>query len=663
MKLLKLTLTNFKGCRSFVFEPDGKNASVFGDNATFKTTLYDSFLWLLHGKDSQNKKDFDIKTLDANNQPLHGLDHEVEGVFDVDGRQLTLKKRYAEQWTKKRGTATAVLTGHTNDHFVDGVPVSAGEYADKIAEVATEDMFKLLTNPKYFNEQLHWEKRRELLLKVCGDVSDRDVIASSEKLKALPAILGDRSLDNHRKVIKSRQAEINNELKKIPVRIDESQRGLPDVAGLNVEKLTLDKGSLNVRLTAKRAEKSRIESGGEVAEKTKALRLVEGQLLDIRNKHRAAVDEKVKGKRSDLDLLLRSYMDLQLSVGGAKKTAQKNLEAVAALEKVLERLRAEWHEVNGTEFKCPQSDACPVCGQAFPEEYIESVKEKALANFNKSKAERLEEINAQGKREKEAIAKLLEENIAFEAEIESGEKELRDSREAEAKLQAEIDAMLQGAGDPTATAEYKAATRQKEALESDIDTLKTGNNELLTMVQEEIEALEAEIREKSDALESIDRHQKGQARIAELMDQEKALAKEFERLEQEQFLTEEFIRTKVAMLDSKVNSRFKLARFKMFDVQINGGVDECCETLYEGVPYNSNLNAGHKIIVGLDIINTLSDFYGFSAPIFVDNAESVTQLPEINAQVIRLVKPEIETEEARKKYSKMVVEVEKETLF
>ena len=85
---------------------------------------------------------------------------------------------------------------------------------------------------------------------------------------------------------------------------------------------------------------------------------------------------------------------------------------------------------------------------------------------------------------------------------------------------------------------------------------------------------------------------------------------------------------------------------------INGGVEECCETLYNGVPYSTGLNTGHKIIVGLDIINTLSEHYGFRPPIFVDNAESVTDLPEMQAQVIRLVKPEIRTATDRKEVFK-----------
>jgi hypothetical protein len=80
-----------------------------------------------------------------------------------------------------------------------------------------------------------------------------------------------------------------------------------------------------------------------------------------------------------------------------------------------------------------------------------------------------------------------------------------------------------------------------------------------------------------------------------------------------------------------------MAKFKLFDTQINGGLVETCETLYNGVPYSSNLNTGHKILVGLDIINTLSEHYGFAPMVFVDNAESITEPFQTRGQIIRLV--------------------------
>ena len=49
------------------------------------------------------------------------------------------------------------------------------------------------------------------------------------------------------------------------------------------------------------------------------------------------------------------------------------------------------------------------------------------------------------------------------------------------------------------------------------------------------------------------------------------------------------------------------------------------------------MNNAARINVGLDIINTLSEHYGITAPIFIDNAEAVTSLIQTAGQQIRLI--------------------------
>ncbi len=201
LKLLNLTLKNFKGVNSFTLQSKGENVKVFGDNATGKTTLFDAFIWLLFDKDSQNKKDFQIKTVTENGQEKHNLDHMVESTFSLNGSELKLAKAYKEKWTKKRGAATKEFSGHTTDYFIDDVPSKKKEFTDKVAEIIDEGVFKLLTSPSYFNEHLHWQKRRDLLLEIAGDVSQEEVIQKNPNLKKLLDHLNGRSIEDHKKVI------------------------------------------------------------------------------------------------------------------------------------------------------------------------------------------------------------------------------------------------------------------------------------------------------------------------------------------------------------------------------------------------------------------------------------------------------------------------------
>ncbi len=637
MKLLKLSLNNFKGIKSFTLDTQGEDVNIYGDNATGKTTLADAFMWLLFGKDSLNRADFEIKTLGPDGEPLHGLEHSVEGVFDIAGKELTLKKVYAEKWTKKRGSATREFTGHTVDHFVNGVPVKKNEYDAKIAEIIDEDTFKLLTNPKYFNEHLRWQKRRELLLEICGDVSDAEVIASNKDLSGLPKILGNRTLDDHRKVIQARRTEINKELDKIPVRIDEVERGLPDITGLDRQRLEIEAAGLKEAIRSKEQQISRIEEGGEVAEKTKQLREIEAELFKIQNSYQTGQGKKIQEVQKRLYDTQSKRSEITFTIENAEKIIEYNTRAIGDLRDKIEAKRQQWYETDAEQFEYKQDDTCPTCGQKLPAERLQEAREKALADFNLRKAKRLEEITSEGKRLKARMEELEKETQEKQSKLEGAQKSLDAINQEIEAITSELEKANQLLNKYKNDPAYQEKLKEKDAVEAAIRELKEGRTQEIISIRGEIESLREQLQGAESKIANLDRREQGQKRIEELKAQERELAAEYERLEQELYLTEQFIRSKVQLLEEKINSRFQHARFKLFNVLINGGVEECCETLYQGVPYNSALNNAARINVGLDIINTLSEHYGFEAPIWIDNREAVTRLIPVRAQVISLI--------------------------
>ncbi|MDI6789934.1 MAG: AAA family ATPase [Thermodesulfobacteriota bacterium] len=646
MKLLTLPLHNFMGIRDFTLDTrGGKNVSIYADNGGGKTTLFSAFNWLLFGKDSLNRSDFDIKTLDADNRPLPGLDHSVEAVLDLDGPKLTLKKIYKEVWTKKRGSATAEFTGHTVDYFVDGVPTPKKEYDKVIADIADEATFRLLTNPRYFNDHLHWQKRREILLTVCGDVTDADVIASSRDLSALPGILGDRPMDKHRDYIKAQLSAINKELQQIPVRIDEANRALPDLTGLS---RTAFENELHVLATLKQGkeqERLRLESGGEVAEKRKRLAEVEGELLGAKNKLRADFDAEVSAARSELRSIEDSIDRLDAQFITPKSRAiSGNAREIERLDGELKSLRANWQEVNDRVFD--QDDKCPTCGQDVPPEQTE----EARAAFNQRKSDRLESIDKSGRSMKAEIDRLRQHNEELRAEIEQAEAESRELVMKRDACQARVDDIQDQAQDIEQAPAYQDMLEGKQLLLDAIAALEQDSGPALEAALVELTELEEKMATARLQLQKFTDHARGQERIQELRGEQKSLAAEYEQLEKELNLCDEFTRAKVRLLDEKINSRFLQARFKMFEEQVNGGLAECCETLGGGVPWSSGLNNGAQIQIGLDIISTLSDHYGMRPCVWIDNSESVTSLPEMENQLIRLVVSE--------KDKKLRVEVE-----
>src|SRR5690606_38705158 len=186
-----------------------------------------------------------------------------------------------EKWTKRRGAVTAEFTGHTSEYFIDGVPVQKKEYDEEVASIVREDIFKLLTSPTYFNEQLKDSERRNILLEICGDISDEEVIVSNPTLKDLAAILNGRDIEKHRAVISARMKQINDELQRIPIRIDEAQRSMPVLNGLDEGDMLRQIDSLADRADEKADELTRIKSGGEIAKKQRRLAEIETERFRI----------------------------------------------------------------------------------------------------------------------------------------------------------------------------------------------------------------------------------------------------------------------------------------------------------------------------------------------------------------------------------------------
>jgi hypothetical protein len=637
IKLVSLALRNFKGVESFVLDASGENVKVLGDNATGKTTLFDGFVWLLFDKDSQNKKDFAIKTLTLAGQEVHGLEHEVEGSFLVNGVPLILRKVYSEKWTKKRGSATSEFTGHTTDYYIDGVPVQKKEYTNKIDSLVKEDIFKLLTSPSYFNEQLKWQDRRKTLLEICGDLSDEEVIASNPSLSLLPTILMGRTIENHRKVIAARRSEINKELEKIPVRIDEIKRNLPDVSLLNKVAIDLEINRLNAEIDENMTLINTIKNGNAITEKQKRIHEVDMELLQIKREHESDSKDKVYQLKAKIQEEQSNVSILNSKLGNIVNQKKFNDQNIQTVESQLSQLRQEWHEVNSREFTHTDACECPTCGQSLPAEQVEETKTKALTKFNFKKSLELETINAKGKQGKERKKQFEKDNEALAKEYEKLSSQITEKDESLKKLQNQLSQLEETVVDVLENPSYLAKLDEAKQVESDIQSLRQMSEQSIQDVQQAIISLRGQRDQLQSQLGLFAVAEQSQTRINELMQQERELAAEYEKLEQELYLTEEFIRTKVNLLEERINSRFKYAKFKLFDQQINGGLQEVCETLYNGVPYGSGLNNAAKINVGLDIISTLSEHYGISAPIFVDNAEAVTKLIDTNSQVISLV--------------------------
>lgn len=623
MKQIKidwLALKHFKGIRALdiAFED---NTLLCGANATGKTTVFDAFTWLLFDKDSLNRSAFGIKTYTEDGDTLHGVDHTVAAGLSIEGKPLNLKKIYSEVWTKKRGAAETVFSGHTTEYFINDVPVSATEYKSRIATIISEEQFKLLTNPLYFNEILDKKQRRDIILSL-EDVSDEEVISSMDpRPTELEQQLENYTVDEIKAMTKRSMKKVNEEIQELPVRIDELQGQVKDY---DFKSLGLDKIELKDRIDL---------IGGHLSNSEAVALEVNLKVNEItRMKLRAKeIEEEVESEyRKELRKIEEAAELHQRKVRSKKSEIEEVKDNIDSLKNKLKKLETE-KERKLKEYyqeyeKKPSVDTqCPTCGQDLPSAQV-YVFDEVIQKFNELKSERIEEITGDGKAIAIKINSVTSEITASKGELKALETQL------EALKATEVETLK-----PKKKKLPKEYTRLLDDIkEAELSLVWDKEDNKSEEIKKQKKALEEQLSEVEEKLSAKARNKEIKARIKELATKEKELAAMYEEKELLMYQADEFTKAKTSYISDKVNSHFGNVTFKLFDIQVNGGIQETCEVMVNGVPYSDVNNAG-KINAGLDVINTLSKLYDVSAPIFVDNAEAVNKLLKTNSQLIQLI--------------------------
>lgn len=654
IKLLSMHIQNFKGCKDRKIE-FGDKTRIFGANATGKTTVFDSFTWLLFGKDSLGSTDFDVRPLDADGKMINSIEISVEAKISVDSDEYELKKVQKQKWVKKHGTDTRVFQGNVNEFEINGYPKSQKDFKDFISGIIDEDVFNMITNLNAFNA-LAWKKQREILMKFVGSFSDVEIAEGLDEkyAKLIPELRIASTEDILKKYTKAKTA-LNKDMVEIPARIDEISKQL----------VIADVGALEVEKTAKEVALQKVEdeiSGGagkleEINKKREEILNLKFHISEIQNEENQKLFDKSKIVRDNLNARNRELSNVKREIGNLSDEIKAVHNMYEAQEREKDKLLVEWRSEKAKTFPefvpldpLPESaTVCPTCGR----ELAEDVKKKILddyessvelhqnkysedkAKFEEARAKKLEQIEKDGKEAAASRDKLKANEAELHKKMDELNIQLADTQKKYDIAKAELDKFPTKA-DISENAEYKATNEKISALEKEIEEMSaesTGKTEL----EAKKAVLKDEIAEIAGKIVAAD-NSKVKERIAELEAEQKEVGQKIAEQEQMIDLVEDFIRAKMNMISEKINEMFKIVSFKLFDVQINGGIKETCECTVNGVPLSS-LNNGHRIVAGLDIIHSLSNLYEVICPIFVDNAESINDfnVPKMDAQMVYLM--------------------------
>ncbi|MGM9580059.1 MAG: hypothetical protein ACI3U2_02335 [Anaerovibrio sp.] len=620
MKFLQLSLENFRGIKQMDIDFQGADCCIYGSNATGKTTVANAICWLLTGSAITGEKDFSPKTTGT-----HNLHHKAELYIEKDGGGIVrLSKDFYEKWTKKKGAATAELTGHTTDFAVDGVPQKEKDYIKAVEALCggSMDMIKIMSVLGYFSETLKADDRRRILLEVCGDMPDEEIM-QDERLNALPKFLlmpgttdQHYGIDDYRAIAVKQRAKLKKELDTLPERIDEQNSSLP---------APVDEQALRKELAELQGLRDELIDSDRSAAKKAAIKGLRADMEARKLKHiqeQGKLNEAVNGEISRL-MAERAAKEFDLS--GIENNIRHGRQKAEEMTRRRQELLKDWQEIVSKKWDANLA-ICPCCGQALPAEQVEEKRANFLANIDECKAR----IREDGKKCSDALIQQLK----AELELKQGEAD-----NLSKKIDALQDEINKARGRLQVVVPFEETDSCKE-IAARIEQL-TAEAEDAGIVRQQVADTDRRMDEINSQLASIRMAEKIKERIAELETLQQEKAAQLENVEHGLFLCDEFIRIKVAMVTDRINSRFKSISFQLFKEQVNGGIKECCDALIPSpdgtmVEYKA-ANTAAKINAGLEIISVLGEHYGMNLPVLVDQAESVVSLAGISQQVISLI--------------------------
>ncbi|MCM1438980.1 MAG: AAA family ATPase [Roseburia sp.] len=647
----RLHLINFKGVADLTIDFDARTTDIAGRNGSGKTTVFDAFTWLLFGKDSQFNTEFDLKTLDTNGKIIYQLPHEVSGIISVDGRDITLRRRLVEKWPKRNGEPT--FEGNKIERFVDDVPCKESEFNAKIAEICDEDTFKKITSPTFFVSQKE-PKQKADLMRMAGEISDADIAAGNPDFEMLLGLLGEtKTIDELAREIKVKKSNVKGEIADLPGRIDELKRGIAsrddDFAGIEAEiaRITPERDNIDAQLTdidtaAKQAADSRYQIATQIANRKIALQRRRDEITET-----ALAEYRANVRRNEqLDAEIESMKrqrDQYNRVINADRAALNDLNdrrgrMLAEYKRLTERrnaIAAETLTFNDADF------VCPTCHRSFDLADIETKQTEMTERFNADRAERLAAIAADIDANIAVGQRVKKEILDTTANIAATEQKLIELLSAIETKQTEHDntpilaapdvepIIAADANIIRINADIAELTEQQNAPMPDV----TSNRDEFKRQRAELNARIDELKSRLAVRAIIAEDTK---RIAERESQYRTLCDELTELEHIEFAIAEFSKAKSEAIDARINGLFDIVRFRWVKYQINGDEKETCEATINGVPYKS-LNTAGRITAGLDIINTICRFEGITAPVFIDNRESLNTIPEMQSQIVNLI--------------------------
>lgn len=618
VKLLSLELTDFKGVKNAKYE-FGDKTKISAENGSGKTTIADAFYWIFTDKNYSLVSNPNIRPNDGRE-----CTPTVIAELDVDGKPVTVAKMQKCKVSKPDANGVSKVS-LTNTYEVNSVPKSERDFKEYLSDLGVDfDKFLQLSHPDVFvsgmNEKKAREQMRNTLFEMAGTISDLEIAKMSAETKEVADLF-----ENYAK--EEIEAMQNATLRKIKENYGKEGEILrAKIEGLESAKVDIDTAELELgKKAVAELIKSNKEKQDDVSKQYEEYQKLSDGVLELQfelndlqrkaneenNKKRAEIEDRL----SDKKFLVRQTEKTITDVGNTIELTNKSIDA---LKQNLSVARNDWKTANERVFD-ENSLVCTYCGQEYP---IEK-KEQLRADFESHKAEELKSITELGNRTKAELDTEKERLKKLESELSEHNKSVEMLNSAIADLENQLSELPQSidiSDREDVKAIKKQITEKEKAMQSSnsADEIRSQLKDELGELQEQYNEFERKIAKASNNAEIDEQILELRAKQGEY-EQSKA---DCEKILYQLSLVS---RKKNELLTEEINKHFKIVKWKLFDYQKNGGYVDCCIPLIDDRQFGTSTNKGREILAKLDIISGLQKFFGQSYPVFLDNAESLSE--------------------------------------
>lgn len=601
---------------------------IVAKNGVGKSTIATAYLWCLFNCDI-DLKDNPVVRREVDGVSVDDMDTYGELTFDVDGKEITMKKVQKRTYSKDGSSYK-----DDNKYFINDVPKTLKDFNAYLD--VDMNVFKMCSNINAFLNQKPAEMR-EYLFSLVENVTDLDIARSKAELAELAPLLEKYTTEELTAMNKATKTKITKDLPILDGQIKEKERDIQIKSDIDTSDLELLKNSLKEQIKdciAKQTDNDKL-----LAEYNKA----SADILDLKFKQgdlsRKANEENIKVRRDIEDKIA----DKKFLVKQTEKTIADTESCIASSEKTIESIKAylqterdKWKEENERKFD-DSSLICPYCGN----EYKEDKKEQLKADFAKHKADNLEAITDNGNMYKERLDKEKATLESLKAELPQHKESLEMLNTAIADLEKQLSELPQEV-DVTATEEYKALEQQIAEKEQ---AMSKAND--ISSVKAELKAQENDLRQQLSECErkiAESNTEKDEQRLEELRAEQRTQEQNKANAEKILDLLDELDKAKNETLSDSINSHFSLVKWKLFELNKSGGYKSVCIPTVNGKSILTTMsNKGNRILGRVDICNSIQKISGMSVPIILDDSESLDSTNQkkvadmVDSQLIMLI--------------------------